>query len=106
MYLLERCLGSKSGMKAVPPYTKLYKPARTYSDSPDPQSQHHTSKKYPFLYLAKRLNMLQILLTNFLALRRIEIKLIKARMQELVRAYNGLFELGEAFRELELLDIG
>lgn len=49
--------------------------------------------------------MLQIFLTNFLTLRRVQIKFVKTGMQELIGAYDSLFELRESFREFELLDV-
>lgn len=42
----------------------------------------------------------------FLTLLRVEVKLVKAFMKELVGADYSLLKLGEFFRELELLDVG
>lgn len=50
--------------------------------------------------------MLEILLADFLALLGLEIKLIKALVQELIGANDSLLELREAFGELELFEVG
>ena len=49
--------------------------------------------------------MLQVLLANFLSLGGVQVEFIKARMQQLIGAYDRLFELSESFREFELLDV-
>lgn len=49
--------------------------------------------------------MVEILLTDFLALGSIEIELVEALMQQLVGADHCLLELSEALGATELLDL-
>lgn len=54
-------------------------------------------------YSAEVLDVVEVLLANFLALGGVEIELIEAFVEKLVGANDCLLELGESFGELELL---
>lgn len=57
-------------------------------------------------YFEERLYVLEILLADLLALVGFEIKLIKTLVEELVGGDDGLLEVGELFRKLELFEVG
>jgi hypothetical protein len=52
------------------------------------------------------LDVVEIFLADFLALGSVQIELIEAFVQQLVRADHGLFEVGEFLGEFELLKLG
>jgi len=48
-------------------------------------------------YTAEVLDVVEVFLADFLTLGRVKIKLIEAFVQQLIRANNCLFDLGETF---------
>jgi flagellar basal body rod protein FlgF len=51
------------------------------------------------------LDVVEVFLADLLALGGIEIKLVEALVQELVRAEDGLLQLREPLREAEVVDV-
>ena len=55
------------------------------------------------MYLAEVFDVIEVLLTDFLALRGVQIEFIEAFVEQLIGANHCLLELGEPLGEFELL---
>ena len=58
------------------------------------------------MYCTELFEVAEVLLADLLPLRRVQIEFVEGFVKELVCTNHPLLELGEAFGELELLQVG